>query len=211
MAGVLTPPAAIASSTAPASVCSGNPARNSAHPGGESAFGDANGLAHHRDLVSRFDATCRAHGQLAIDEFGLGERVGQQRGESGCDRVGSDAERRLGPVDLLQDVDQRHRIPGQSVEVIVADLLGDTLVIGAVEVDIAGGAHHDTHRAERSRPGYPQLRGAGDIANVGLPPEHQDVEVVCLHLGQRPFPTPDPQLQGVRRNLSHRRGSRGSR
>ena len=93
----------------------------------------------------------------------------------------------------------------------MAYFFGDALVIGGVEVDIAAGAHHDTHRTERSRPGYPKLRGTSDIADVGLPPEHQDVKVVCIHLGQCAFPTPDPQLQGVGRNLSHRKGSRGSR
>ena len=65
----------------------------------------------------------------------------------------------------------------------MADFLGDALVSGAVEVDVPGVAHYDTHRTEWSCPGYPELRGADDIADVGLPAEHQDVQVVCRAFG----------------------------
>ena len=178
---------------------------------GESGFGDAKRLAHRRDFVGRLDAPRRAHGRLSVDEFGIRECIGQQRGESRCDRVGSDPARRFGAVDLLQYIDEGHRIPGQPVQVIVADFFGDSLVVGAVEVDVPGGAHHDAHRTERSRAGYPQLRRAGDVTNIGLPAEHQDVEVVCVHLGQRPFPTSGAQCPGVGRNFSRHKGCRGSR
>ena len=67
------------------------------------------------------------------------------------------------------------------------DLLRNALVPGAVEVDLAGGAHQRTDRPERPGAGDPQLRRAGHVSDVGLPAQHQDVEVVGCHLGQRPL------------------------
>jgi len=53
------------------------------------------------------------------------------------------------------------------------DFLRDSLIVGAVEVDLAGGAHHHTHRTERSCAGDPQLRRTSDVTNIGLSPEHR--------------------------------------
>ncbi len=74
----------------------------------------------------------------------------------------------------------------------MADFFGDPLVVSAVEVDLPAGADHDAHRSERSGPGYPQLRGTAHVADVRLPPEYQDVEVVGAHLSQGPFAAPYP-------------------
>ena len=84
----------------------------------------------------------------------------------------------------------------------MADLLGDALVPGAVQVDLAGRADHHTDRPERSGARDPQLRRSGHVSDVGLAAEHQDVEVVGRHLGQRPFAAAAAQ------SLSGRAGSR---
>ncbi len=59
--------------------------------------------------------------------------------------------------------------------------------------------------AERPGAGHPQLRRTGHVADVGLPAEDQDVEVVGLHLGQRPLAPPGAQSAVVGQDLSRHR------
>ena len=82
------------------------------------------------------------------------------------------------------------------------DLLGDALVPAAVEVDLPGGPHDDADRRERPRARHPQLGRPGDVADVGLAAEHQDVEIVGLHLGQRALASPGAQCAVVGQDLS---------
>ena len=81
------------------------------------------------------------------------------------------------------------------------DLLGDALVPAAVEMDLSGGPDQHTDRCERTGTRHPKLRCTGDVPDVGLASEHQDVEVVGLHLRERPLTPPGAQSQVVRQDL----------
>ena len=54
-------------------------------------------------------------------------------------------------------------------------------------MDLTGGAHHGADRAERPGAGDPQLWRTSDVADVGLTPENEHVEIVRFHLGERPL------------------------
>ena len=79
----------------------------------------------------------------------------------------------------------------------MVDLLRHALVPAAVEVDLTGGTDHDADRREGPRPGDPELWRSGHVADVGLPAEHQDVEVERLHLGHCACAPPCSQGQAV--------------
>ena len=106
---------------------------------------------------------------------------------------------------FLQHLDERHRVPRQPVQVIVGDVVGDALVPRAVQVDLPRRPDDGADRTERSGPRDPELRRPGEIAHVGLPPEHQHVEVVGLHLSQRPLAPTDSQCPLVGQDLSFHR------
>ena len=201
VAGVVTPPAAIASSIAPVNDCSLTPGAQLRSGRVECVFGDSERTAQHSDLVCRLDPPGRAQCGLGVDQFGVGERHRQQLRECRCQRVGSDATEGLRAGQLLEDVDQRHRVPGQPVEMIVADLVGDALVPCAVQVDLTRVADHLADRAERPGARHPQLGGTGDVPDIGLAPEHKDVDVVHGHLLQHPLPAAAAQSLCVRQDL----------
>ena len=62
------------------------------------------------------------------------------------------------------------------------NVVGDAFVPGAEQVNRAGRAHQHTGWAKRPGPGHPQLRRAGDVADVGLPAEDQHIEIVTAVL-----------------------------
>ncbi len=84
---------------------------------------------------------------------------------------------------------------------VVTDLVGDALIPCAVQVDLAGRADHLADRAERPGARDPQLRRAGDVPDVGLAAEDQDVDVVGGHLGQHPIAAAAAQSLWVRQDL----------
>ena len=81
VAGVLTPPAACASSITPVNACSVVPSAQLADRRGQPSPGDAQRAAERGDLVGSLDPAGRAHRQLTVDEFGVRERHRQQLGE----------------------------------------------------------------------------------------------------------------------------------
>ena len=153
----------------------------------ERVLGDTERTPQHGDLVRRLDPPGGAKRGLGVDQFGVGERHRQQLRECRCQRVGSDPPGGGRTGQLLEHLDQRHRVPRQPVEMVVADLVGDALVPRAVQVDLTGRADHLADRAERPGARDPQLRRPGHVPDVGLPAEDQDVDVVGRHLGQHPL------------------------
>ena len=91
----------------------------------------------------------------------------------------------------------------------MGNVVGNALVPGAEQVDRAGLAHQHAGRTERPGPGDPQLRRAGDVADVGLATEDQNVEIVRRHLLQRPPAAPRPQRAAVGQDFSCHTGSYG--
>ena len=189
VAGVVTPPAAIASIIAPVSDCSLTPGANSARAASSAC--SATPSAPRSTAISSAVLIRRAARSAgsASTSSALGNAIG-----SSCANVGvSESVPTLRTVvrtgQLLEDVDQRHRIPRQPVEVVVADLVGDALIPCAVQVNLAGRADHLADRAERPGARDPQLRRPGDVPDVGLAPEDEDVDVVVGHLGKHPLAT----------------------
>ncbi len=91
VAGVLTPPAACASSIDAGQRLLADARRATrASRRRQRVLGDAERTPQRGDLVGRLDPPGRPHRRLRVDEFGVGERHRQQLGECRCQRVGSD-------------------------------------------------------------------------------------------------------------------------
>ncbi|BBY13604.1 hypothetical protein MMARJ_43440 [Mycobacterium marseillense] len=84
----------------------------------------------------------------------------------------------------------------------MGDIVGHAFVPRAEEVHGAGLTHHHTGRTERPGAGDPQLRRTGDVTDIGLPAEDQNIEIVRRHLVERPLATPRAQGALVRANFN---------
>ena len=177
----------------------------------ESRLGDTHRRGHRDEFLGRFDPARGPHGGLAVDEFGVRKGQRQQLGERRGDRVGPHPPSGARPVHVPENVDELQRIPSQAVEVVVVDLLGHTLVGRAVQVDLAGGAVEHADRPERAGARDPQLRNAGDVADVGLTAQHQHVQAVGPHLGQGAVAPRRAERPVIGPDLRNHRGRRGSR
>ena len=125
------------------------------HHAGQRLLGDAGRQLGDAPRPARVSATPSAPRSTAISSAVLMRRAARIAGSastssalgnaigSSCANVGVSASvptRRAvaAPGSCLEHLDQRHRIPRQPVEVVVADLVGDALVPRAVQVDLAG-------------------------------------------------------------------------
>ena len=211
VAGVVTPRDAIASMNTPVSSRSLTPGRSSATAAAiaASATSTAARMASTSSAVLMRRAARRAGPPSTISA--LGNAIGSSWANSGDmasvpTRPGSAVGR-----DALEHRDEVHRVPRDPVQVVVGDLLGDALVPGAEQVDLAGRPHDHAAGAERARARVPQQRHARRVADVGHPPEHEQVEVVRLHRRERSLAAAVAERGVVRERLSRHRGRRGSR
>ena len=135
-------------------------------------------------FVRRLYSPDPAQHWFSVDQLGGRKGLGQQICGGSAQAVGGHGASRCCARNLPQGFDEVASVERDPVEVLVRDVVGDTFVPRAQQIDRPGGPLEDASGSERTGSRCPQPRRSRHVAGISLAPEHEHVDALCLHFGQ---------------------------